>query len=118
MSALHQLFYTEAWPHGPSASALLGDPTMGAQERRAHLRASDGHDAWDELPRIEAPTLVLHGRADLMVPSGSAELIASQIPDATVRLPPLGRHGFFEEFADELQPAGQPLPAGARPVSG
>lgn len=101
--ALHQLFYTDAWPH-PERSHLLGDPTMTAEESRAHLRASARHDAWDDLPRITAPTLVLHGADDLMVPAGNAPLLAARIPDTTVHLHPHGRHGFFEEFAGEVTP--------------
>ncbi|GAA2551524.1 hypothetical protein GCM10010435_22130 [Winogradskya consettensis] len=101
---LHDLFYTDAWPRDPGDSHLLGDPTMTAAESRAHLRASDRHDAWDLLPRIAAPTLVLHGDDDLMVPTANAALIAARIPGATLHLHPGGRHGFFEEFAAELTP--------------
>ncbi|HET7397136.1 MAG TPA: alpha/beta hydrolase [Intrasporangium sp.] len=104
LRALHRLFYTDAWTQGPHDSHLLGDPTMTSDESRAHLRASARHDAWDGLPGILAPTLVLHGTDDLMVPSDNAHLLVSRIPDATLRLHPHGRHGFFEEFAAELTP--------------
>ncbi|HEX8970480.1 alpha/beta hydrolase [Oryzihumus sp.] len=102
--ALHRLFYTDAWPHSPEDSHLLGDPTMTADEARAHLHASARHDAWEVLPRVTAPTLVLHGTDDLMVPADNAALIASRIAGATVHLHPGGRHGFFEEHADEVVP--------------
>lgn len=101
---LHQLFYTEAWPHRPEVSHLLGDRTMTAAESRAHLRASAAHNAWDELPGITAPTLVLHGTDDLMVPSLNATLITARIPGATLALHEGGRHGFFEEFAESVTP--------------
>ena len=62
------------------------------------------HDAWDLLPRIDCPTLVLHGADDLMAPAVNARLIAERIPGARPFLHPSGRHGFFDEFADDLQP--------------
>ena len=101
---LHRLFYTDGWPHGPAAGHLLGDPTMTPEEARAHLRASSRHDAWEILPRIAAPTLVLHGTDDRMVPADNATLLAERIPDATVHLLDGGRHGFFEELAPEVTP--------------
>lgn len=101
---LHELFYTPAWPHGPAESTLLGDPTMTTAERRAHLRVSDEHDAWDELPRITAPTLVLHAEHDQMVPPENAPLIAARIPGSRLRVLARGRHAFFEEAADEVTP--------------
>ncbi len=101
---LHELFYTDAWPHRPEDSYLFGDPTMTAAESRAHLGASAVHDAWAGLPGIAAPTLVLHGTDDLMVPARNASLIASRIPGATLYLHDGGRHGFFEEFSDRVTP--------------
>lgn len=99
---LHRLFYTPAWPHGPELSSLLGDPTMSRDEARAHLRASAGHDAWEVLPTVAAPTLVLHGMDDLMVPAVNASLIAERVPGAVLELHPGGGHGFFEEFAEHV----------------
>jgi pimeloyl-ACP methyl ester carboxylesterase len=100
-AVLRRLFYTDAWTRD---SQLLGDPTMTAAESRAHLRASARHDAWDALPRIAAPTLVLHGTEDLMVPAANAPLLAGRIPGARLHLHEGGRHAFFEEFAGDLDP--------------
>ncbi|SCL21721.1 Pimeloyl-ACP methyl ester carboxylesterase [Micromonospora pallida] len=102
--ALADLFYTPAGQHRAAESRLFGDPTMTPQARRAHLRVSDAHDASSILGRITAPTLVLHGSDDLMVPVENAELIAAWIPDATMRIHDGGRHGFFDEFAAEVTP--------------
>jgi pimeloyl-ACP methyl ester carboxylesterase len=77
---------------------------MTAAERRAHLRASDAHDAWDALPSITAPTLVLHGSDDEMTPAANAALLASRIPGAHLYVLERGRHGFFDEFADAITP--------------
>jgi pimeloyl-ACP methyl ester carboxylesterase len=101
---LHDLFYTPAWPQSPEDSTLLGDPTMAADESAAHLKASARHDAWDDLPGIAAPTLILHGSDDLMVPVANAALLASRIRHAEVIVHAGGRHGFFEEFSDTVTP--------------
>lgn len=102
-AALRELFFTPAHPDTPDDDRLLGDPTMTAAERRAHLRASDGHDAWDLLPLVAAPTLVLHGEDDRMTPPGNAHLLAHRLPDAEVAVLP-GRHGFFVEHAERVTP--------------
>ena len=65
--------------------------------QRLHFRASDEHDAWDHLPTIVAPTLVIHGTEDRLNPTANAALLASRIPHATVALVAGGRHFFFEE---------------------
>jgi pimeloyl-ACP methyl ester carboxylesterase len=104
LRALRRLFYTDAWTHGTAESHLFGDPTMEPDESRAHLRASARHDAWNMLPWIEAPTLVIHGSDDLMVPAANADLLAERIPRATFRLHHGGRHGFFDEFRREVTP--------------
>jgi pimeloyl-ACP methyl ester carboxylesterase len=101
-AVLRELFYTDAWPHRPEDSRLFGDRQMSAEETRAHLRASGRHDAWDLLPRIAAPTLVLHGTDDRMVPTANAPLLAQRIPGAELHLHDGGRHGFFEEFATDV----------------
>ncbi|MFY0405879.1 alpha/beta fold hydrolase [Solicola sp. PLA-1-18] len=101
---LVDLFYTPAWRASGRRTHLLGFPGMSTAATRAHLRVSDGHDAWDRLPSVAAPTLVLHGTDDLMVPAANADLLASRIPDTRVELTPGGRHGFFDEDADVVVP--------------
>ncbi|WP_307872559.1 alpha/beta fold hydrolase [Paractinoplanes ovalisporus] len=98
---LRELFYTDGWT---GTSHLFGDPTMTLDESRGHLRASNRHDAWDVLPLIQAPTLVLHGSDDLMVPTANAPLLARRIPGASLHLHHGGRHGFFDEFEGEIAP--------------
>ncbi|MFD2795243.1 alpha/beta fold hydrolase [Promicromonospora vindobonensis] len=101
---LHDLFYTPHRPRPPRESDLLGDPSMGRREAGAHLRASDQHDAWDALPSIAVPTLVLHGGDDRMTPAANGVLLAERIPGARLEIFPRGRHGFFDEFSAEVNP--------------
>lgn len=101
---LLSLMYTDARLVHSTRSNLLGDPAMTADATRRHLRVSGRHDAWDQLSGVSAPTLVLHGTDDEMVPCSNSALIAARIPGAELRHHPGGRHGFFDEFADEVSP--------------
>jgi pimeloyl-ACP methyl ester carboxylesterase len=53
-----------------------------AEPYGAQLAAALGHDAHDRLATITAPTLVVHGSEDLMVPPANGRLLAEQIPGA------------------------------------
>jgi pimeloyl-ACP methyl ester carboxylesterase len=52
----------------------------------AQAAAGAAFDAWDRLPGLEAPTLVLHGTADVVVDPANAGLLAERIPGARVEL--------------------------------
>ncbi|MDN6379922.1 MAG: alpha/beta hydrolase, partial [Brevibacterium aurantiacum] len=101
---LFSLFYTPNWTVAPRYSKLLGDDTMTTQESAAHLRISAGHDAWERLPEVAAPTLIVHGDDDLMNPVENAGRLQERIPDSRIIICPGGRHGFFEEFAEVVSP--------------
>jgi pimeloyl-ACP methyl ester carboxylesterase len=104
--ALLDLMYTPEWlARHPEPYWTLGDPDMPRHARREHLRASNGHDAWDALPRITAPTLVLHGDDDELNPTANAPLLAQRIPGARLQLVPGARHAYFEERRDVAGPA-------------
>ncbi len=103
--ALLDLMYTPSWLAAhPGPYRTLGDPTMSAYARRQHLAASNGHDAWDALPGIKAPTLVLHGGDDLLNPTANAPLLTDRVPDARMVIIPGARHAYFEEFRDIAGP--------------
>lgn len=101
---LFSLFYTPNWTVAPLYSKLLGDDTMTAQESAAHLRISAHHNAWDRLPEVTAPALIVHGDDDLMNPVDNAHLLHERIPNSRILICPGGRHGFFEEFAEVVNP--------------
>ncbi|MDI2129848.1 alpha/beta fold hydrolase [Yinghuangia seranimata] len=104
-AALLDLMYTPAWvAANPGPYFTLGDPGMPAHARRWHLRASARHDAWDALPTIAAPTLVIHGTADEFNPAANAPLLAGRIPGALLHMIPEARHGYFEEFRETASP--------------
>jgi pimeloyl-ACP methyl ester carboxylesterase len=53
---------------------------------REQLFAAGLHNTYGRLPRIAAPTLVVHGRHDRMVPVGNGELLAARIPGSRLRI--------------------------------
>jgi len=104
--ALLDLMYTPEWrARNPEPYWTLGDPGMPRHARHQHLLASNGHDAWDALPRISAPTLVLHGDQDQLNPTANAPLLAERIPGARLHLIAGARHAYFEERRDVAGPA-------------
>ncbi|QKW48602.1 alpha/beta fold hydrolase [Streptomyces buecherae] len=103
--ALLEFMYTPRWlADHPGPHHTLGDPRMPALSRRHHLAASDRHDAWDLLPSIGAPTLVLHGTDDVLNPTANAPLLAGRIPGARLHLIPDARHAYFEEARTHASP--------------
>lgn len=103
--ALLELMYTPAWlATHPGPFHTTGDPGMPAHARRRHLAASGGHDAWDALPGITAPTLVVHGTDDVFNPAANAPLLAGRIPGAELELIEGARHAYFEEFREVASP--------------
>jgi 3-oxoadipate enol-lactonase len=100
---LIELMYTPSFTGDPAK--VLGDGSMSAVASRGHKRASSRHEAWDDLPGITAPTLVVHGVDDLLAPVGNARLIADRIPGAALYLLENARHAYFDEFAYQATPA-------------
>jgi pimeloyl-ACP methyl ester carboxylesterase len=73
--------------------AISGDPNA----RGRHFRASRRHDALDDLHAIAAPTLIVHGEADAIVPVDHARLLHDRIADAELVVIPDARHGILLE---------------------
>jgi pimeloyl-ACP methyl ester carboxylesterase len=59
------------------------------------------HDTYERLPRIKAPTLVIAGDADRIIPAGNSKILASRIPDAELVMLENSGHGFFGDAAAE-----------------
>ncbi len=67
------------------------------QTFRAQWDAIRGHATGDDLPRINAPTLVLHGTHDRVMPPGNGAVLAARIPGATLEWFEGRGHLFFQE---------------------
>ncbi|MDT0327070.1 alpha/beta fold hydrolase [Nocardiopsis lambiniae] len=91
------LFYSPGWAdaHPDTVARVLPRGPLRAQ--RLHFGASGGHDGWDALPSIQAPTLVVHGEDDELTPVGNAALLAERIPNARLLVLPGLRHGYLHE---------------------
>jgi 3-oxoadipate enol-lactonase len=57
-------------------------PTLAAWQAQAYAGAT--FDAFDRIPSISAPTLILHGDADIVVDPRNADLLVELIPGARV----------------------------------
>jgi pimeloyl-ACP methyl ester carboxylesterase len=105
MAALLNAMYSPAWiaahPEVVTLTRENFEHPIPAYAQRLHYLASEGHDAWDLLPTISAPTLVIHGSEDVINPTANAYLLADHIPGAELYIVTGGRHGYFIEFRKE-----------------
>jgi pimeloyl-ACP methyl ester carboxylesterase len=69
------------------------------------LQAAMAFDAEERVANIEAPTLVLTGDADVIVPHENSLNLAAKIPGATLRVMEGGSHTFFIERPREFNAA-------------
>lgn len=69
------------------------------------LQAAMAFDAEDRVSEIEAPTLVITGDADVIVPHENSANLASKIPNASLRVIEGGSHTFFIERPEEFNGA-------------
>jgi len=67
------------------------------------LRAAGGHDTWDELATLSVPTLVVHGDADLLIPTDNGKLLAERIPNAQLVLLPGAGHMLQADAGDTIR---------------
>jgi len=58
-------------------------------------------DSYDRLPRIKAPTLVICGAKDRLVPPENSPVLASRIPDSELVILENAGHGFISDSAEE-----------------
>jgi len=79
---------------------MLWSRPLALHVRDQHFQASQTHDAWDLLPSIQAPTLIVHGSDDEVNPPMNSVLLAQRIQGAHLRLLQGARHYYFEELRD------------------
>ena len=74
-----------------SSAAAIGAQTL----------ASAGFSTLSRLGRLRAPTLVMHGECDRLVPLAAARLLAARIPDAELAVVPGAGHAYALEAPRE-----------------
>jgi pimeloyl-ACP methyl ester carboxylesterase len=60
------------------------------------------HNAWESLPVITAPTLVMGGEQDKSLGGDASWELAGRIPGAVLKMYPQWGHGLYEEAKDFL----------------
>jgi len=86
--------------HGERVARDIGQRLRFPIEREpyeAQLAAALGHDTHDRLGAIRAPTLVVHGSEDRMVPAANGRLLAKEIPGARLHEQPGAAHLLFTD---------------------
>ena len=81
---------------------LLGKLTKPKSYDRFQIQAAAclSHDAFPQLCRIQAPTLVIGGEQDMALGHEASLEIVGQIPGAQLKLYPQWGHGLYEEAPD------------------
>jgi pimeloyl-ACP methyl ester carboxylesterase len=65
------------------------------------IAAALAHDAYDRLPQIDCPTLILTGDGDRVIPSASSEVLHERIPESRLEVVAGAGHLFFLERPEE-----------------
>jgi pimeloyl-ACP methyl ester carboxylesterase len=89
--------------HGDRIAADIAQRLRFPIEREpyaAQLAAALGHDAGARLPEIHAPTLVVHGREDVLIPPGNAGILAERIAGAEARVYEGAAHLYFTDVPE------------------
>ena len=85
-----------------SLISLFVDNRQRLHAYNNQLGAIWGFDVFDQLPQITAPTLVMTGKDDVLVPPRNSKIIAERIPNARLMEFADAGHLFFIEKAEEV----------------
>jgi 3-oxoadipate enol-lactonase len=80
---------------------MQGDVRVPRKVVLAQIQAGVGHDTLDRLDQITAPTLVLHGGKDEMLPPGNARLVAARVEGAELHIYDDAGHVFMWEHPSD-----------------
>ncbi len=105
------LWINALWP------LILSQPAHAFRSQEdAILAMDDSDDARAALGAISAPTLVVNGGEDQLMPPADAAELAGLIPNATLKVLPRAGHGLMLEAAAEFNDAVLGYLAAPRPV--
>ena len=85
--------------------ALVSEHPTPLHAVRGHMAAIDAFDGCGDLGRIAAPTLVITGAEDRLIPAENSRRIAAALPHATLNLLPEAAHFFWIEKPHETAQA-------------
>jgi pimeloyl-ACP methyl ester carboxylesterase len=100
---LFQILFTEDFVKGnPGVMKGFTERVMKAPiTQDAYMRQAKAIAMWDSyarLPKINAPTLVMHGKKDVANPPENAKILADRIPGAKLVYFEKSAHALAEEF--------------------
>ncbi len=109
--AFFEAFFT--WVYTPRAhadgsvdqiieEALAFPHQQSVESFQAQVDVCRTHDTADRLSQIGAPTLVLAGELDTILPPRFGQAVAAAIPDARFEVMPGEAHQPFQEVPDEF----------------
>ena len=98
-------FAAEHTPEVERVTRLRAENVVPEHAYLRQLQAAVAFDAAARVGRIEAPTLVITGDEDVIVPHENSVNLASAIPGARLRVIEGGSHAFFIERAEEFNRA-------------
>lgn len=107
---LLELLVSESWAKANHeflvqlAAAAIQHP-VPTYAKKLHYRASEAHDAWDLLPSIKSPTLLLHGSEDQVNLPVNSTLLLERIASARLQVIEGARHAYFWEFRGQASRA-------------
>jgi 3-oxoadipate enol-lactonase len=102
--ALYAPGFAEAHPDHVEADLRAGLPQAPGAARR-QWEAMQAFDAWDRLPSIRVPTLVIHGTEDRTIAPENGRLLAERIPGARLHLLEGAGHVYHSERPEEADAA-------------
>jgi len=76
-----------------------------AEGYRAQVQAINSWSSVDKLSEIDAPTLVIHGETDQLIPPENAEMLASKIAGAELVMLPRASHIFTTDQPEKAHAA-------------
>ncbi len=96
--------FAQANPEGIErwVKQVLRSPTPPESQVR-QLQAIAAFDTFDRLPGIRSPTLVLHGKRDILIPPGNAPILAHAIPGASLHVLEHSAHGLAEDLDEAVR---------------
>ena len=101
-SNLRRIYSEAYYRKNQRAIPLLGKLTKPKSYDRFFIQAEAcrSHDAWDRLPEITAPTLVVGGEQDLSLGGEASRELAARIPGGELKMYAQWGHGLYEEAPD------------------
>jgi pimeloyl-ACP methyl ester carboxylesterase len=100
---LEPLFFDPAWASAHhEAVHTFFTSRASRQAKRQQFRASKEHDTRHDLGSVRAPTLILHGTADVLTPISNAQVLRDLIPHSMLVKVDGGRHGFHLDHPETV----------------